>query len=427
MQYLHNKRRRAFPAVDLGDGAGLVTHPPSEVSVVLKRHRVLWIYAALQTLTQFEWLRFAPLTVEAAGRYGVSQGQIGLLSLVFPLVFVLLALPCGALIDRIQVRTSLRIIAAGMMGAALLRVPGARYEFLLAGQILFALVQPLVLPLTVRLIDVWFPANERLRATEIGTMALLAGVGLAFVLVPAIGAAALQSSLKIDAGLLGALALLTFVGVPADPVAGMSTAAVAGAPSWSVRTWMTLRRAPFPAILLLVFLANGYFNAIGTWMESILHRRGVSAQSASVVPLLMLISGIAGMGFLPIVRRSLSIPTIFLGITLIVMVANTVLFASASIVWLGVAGLVLGLILAPLPLMIEAVAHHAGRENAGTAMSLFWLAGNGGGTVTVWALSAAADSGRWNLGEALLTALLGVQAVVAYAGTSRLAASTHGH
>jgi predicted MFS family arabinose efflux permease len=396
--------------------------------MVLTRHRVLWIYAALQTLTQFEWLRFAPLTIEVASRYGVSQGQIGLLSLVFPLVFVILALPCGALIDRIQVRTSLRIIAAGMMGAALLRVLGARYEFLLSGQILFALVQPLVLPLTVRLIDVWFPASERLRATGISTMALLAGIGLAFVLVPAIGAAALQSSLEIDAGLLGALALLTFVGVPADPVAcSMSSAAVAGAPSWSVRTWMTLRRAPFPAILLLIFLANGYFNAIGTWMESILHRRGVNAQSASVVPLLMLISGIAGMGFLPIVRRSLSIPTIFTGITLIVMVANTVLFASASIVWLGVTGLVLGLILAPLPVMIEAVAHHAGRENAGTAMSLFWLAGNGGGAVTVWALSAAADSGRWDLGEALLIVLLGVQAVVAYAGTSRLAANTHGH
>lgn len=393
--------------------------------MVSTRHRVLWIYTALQTLTQFEWLRFAPLTSEVASRYGVSQSQIGLLSLVFPLVFVILAVPCGALIDRIQVRTSLRIIAAGMAGAALLRVLGARYELLLSGQILFALVQPLVLPLTVRLTDVWFPENERLRATEIGTMSLFAGIGLAFVLVPAIGAAALQSSLNIDAGLLGALALLTFVVVPADPVTCVSTAAVAGAPSWSVRTWMILRRAPFPAILLLIFLGNGYFNAIETWMESILHQRGVNAQTASVVALLMLISGIAGMGLLPIVRRGLPIPTILAGITLIVMVATTVLFASASFVWLCVTGLVLGLILAPLPVLIEAVAHHAGRENAGTATNLFWLAGNGGGMVTAWALSAAADSGRWDLGEAVLIALLSIQAVAAYTGTSQLAARAH--
>jgi predicted MFS family arabinose efflux permease len=395
--------------------------------MVSTRYCVLWIYAVLQTLTQFEWLRFAPLTSEVASRYGVSQGQIGMLSLVFPLVFVILAVPCGALIDRIQVRTSLRIIAAGMAGAALLRVLGARYEFLLSGQILFALVQPLVLSLIVRLADVWFPANEHLRATEIGSMALLAGIGLAFVLVPAIGAAALQSSLKIDAALLSAVALLTFVAVPADPVTCIPAAAVAGLPSWSARTWTALRRAPFPAILILIFLANGYFNAIETWMESILHQRGVNAQTAGVVALLMLISGIASMALLPVVRRGLSIPTILVGITLIVTVATTVLFASASTVWLCVTGLVLGLILAPLPILIEAVSHHAGREHAGISISLFWLAGNGGGAVAVWALSAAADSGRWDRGEALLITLLAVQAVVAYAGTSHLAARPHEH
>jgi predicted MFS family arabinose efflux permease len=357
----------------------------------------------------------------------VSQSQIGLLSLVFPLVFVILAVPSGALIDRIQVRTSLRIIAAGMVGAALLRVLGARYELLLSGQILFALVQPLVLSLIVRLADVWFPADERLRATEIGSMALLAGIGLAFVLVPAIGAAALQSSLKIDVGLFGAVAVLTFVAVPADPITCMPAAALAGVPSWSARTWTALRRPPFPAILILIFLANGYFNAIETWMQSILHRHGVNAQTAGVVALLMLISGIAGMALLPVVRRALSIPTILVGITLMVTGATAVLFASASTLWLCVTGLVLGLILAPLPILIEAVARHAGREHAGTAIGLFWLAGNGGGAFAVWALSTAADSGRWHLGEALLIALLAVQAVVAYGGTSHLAARPPEH
>jgi hypothetical protein len=215
---------------------------------------------------------------------------------------------------------------------------------------------------------------------------------------------------------------LTFVAIPADPVTRTPAAATGGAPSWSARTCTTLRRAPFPAILILIFLATGYFNAMETWMESRLHRRGVPAQTAGVVALLMLISGTAGMALLPIVRRALSIRTILVGITLIVAGATTVLFASTSTVWLCVTGLVLGLILAPLPILIEAVAHHAGREDAGTAISLFWLAGNGGGVVAVWALSAAADSGHWDLGEGLLITLLTVQAVAAYAGTSHLAA-----
>jgi predicted MFS family arabinose efflux permease len=389
--------------------------------MISTRYRVLWIYTTLQMLTQFEWLRFAPITSEAASVYGVSQGQIGLLSLVFPLVFVVLAVPCGALIDRVQVRTSLRIIAAGMGGAALLRVLGARYELVLAGQILFAMVQPLVMSLIVRLADVWFAGDERLTATEIGSMALFAGIGLAVMLVPAIGAGALQASLKIDVGLLGAVALLTFVAVPDDPVVCMPAAAAAVVPGWFAGTWAALRRAPFPAILILIFLANGYFNAIETWMEPILHRRGVSAQTAGIVALLMLISGMASMALLPVVRRGLSIPAILVGVTLIATGATTVLFATASTAWLCVTGLVLGLILAPLPLLIEAVGHHAGREHAGIALSVFWLAGNGGGAAAVWALSVAADSGRWDLGEALLIGLLAVQAVVAHAGMRQLA------
>jgi sugar phosphate permease len=139
----------------------------------------------------------------------------------------------------------------------------------------------------------------------------------------------------------------------------------------------------------------------------------------------MLLSGIASMALLPIVRRGLSIPTILVGITLIMMGATSALFATASLVWLCATGLALGLILAPLPILIEAIAHHAGREHSGTALSLFWLAGNGGGAVTVWAFSAAADSGRWDRGEALLLGLLAVQAVVAYAGTRHLSASAH--
>ncbi len=64
------------------------------------RYRVLTVYTLLQALMQFEWLRFAPITSEIAVHYRVSQSAIGNLSLVFPLLFIPLALPVGMLIDR---------------------------------------------------------------------------------------------------------------------------------------------------------------------------------------------------------------------------------------------------------------------------------------------------------------------------------------
>ena len=174
------------------------------------RYRVLTVYALLQALMQFEWLRFAPITSELAVHYHVSPSAVGNLSLVFPLLFIPLALPVGMLIDRVSVRTSLRISAAGMAGAALLRILEPRYEYLLAGQLAFAVLQPLVLGLIARLTTVWFDEDERLHATEIPSMAMFAGLGLAFVLVPIIG----SRSLWLDVAVLGVVVLLTWLWVP---------------------------------------------------------------------------------------------------------------------------------------------------------------------------------------------------------------------
>ncbi|MFX8680942.1 hypothetical protein ABTM69_20045, partial [Acinetobacter baumannii] len=82
------------------------------------RHRVLALYAAWNALMQFEWLRLAPVTDAAAAQYGVSQSDIGFLSLLFPLLFLPLALPTGWLIDRLSLRSLLRLCAVSMSAAA---------------------------------------------------------------------------------------------------------------------------------------------------------------------------------------------------------------------------------------------------------------------------------------------------------------------
>ena len=57
-------------------------------------------YAALSGSNQLLWLTFAPLTTEAARHYGVSTEAIGWLSEIFPLLYVVLAIPAGLALDR---------------------------------------------------------------------------------------------------------------------------------------------------------------------------------------------------------------------------------------------------------------------------------------------------------------------------------------
>ena len=89
-------------------------------------------YAALSGSNQLLWLTFAPLTTEAARHYGVSTEAIGWLSEIFPLLYVVLAIPAGLALDR-WLRPALGVgIALNGLGA-LIRIEGS-YAGVLVGQ-----------------------------------------------------------------------------------------------------------------------------------------------------------------------------------------------------------------------------------------------------------------------------------------------------
>jgi len=101
-------------------------------------------YALVGAATQLIWLNFAGVTTVAAARYGVSESAIGWLAQVFPLLYVVLAIPCGLILDR--------WFRAGLIAGAVLtalgagvRLIGDDFGWLLAGQIIASIAQPLVL------------------------------------------------------------------------------------------------------------------------------------------------------------------------------------------------------------------------------------------------------------------------------------------
>ena len=57
-------------------------------------------YSLVGAATQLVWLNFAGVTTVAASHYGVSETAIGWLAQVFPLLYVVLAIPCGLMLDR---------------------------------------------------------------------------------------------------------------------------------------------------------------------------------------------------------------------------------------------------------------------------------------------------------------------------------------
>ena len=57
-------------------------------------------YAAVAAANQLLWLTYAPITTATAEHFGVSEAAVGWLSQVFPLLYVVLAIPAGLALDR---------------------------------------------------------------------------------------------------------------------------------------------------------------------------------------------------------------------------------------------------------------------------------------------------------------------------------------
>ncbi len=62
--------------------------------------RVIGAYALVCAGTQVLWLTYAAIDTSTARHYGVSVSAVGWLSEVSPLLYVVLAIPAGRLLDR---------------------------------------------------------------------------------------------------------------------------------------------------------------------------------------------------------------------------------------------------------------------------------------------------------------------------------------
>src|SRR4051812_3677230 len=100
-----------------------------------RRWVVLASYALAMGMSQLLWLNFAPLLTLIQRRYGVGELTASALVLVFPLLYLVLSLPAGAMIDRFKGGYRLAVVLGAwlMAAGACLRIFDQRFVWLLAG------------------------------------------------------------------------------------------------------------------------------------------------------------------------------------------------------------------------------------------------------------------------------------------------------
>jgi predicted MFS family arabinose efflux permease len=373
----------------------------------LRLHRSRWLVLAafglLVASSQILWLAFAPITPQASHALHVSEGAIGDLAVINPLMYVLLAIPAGRWMDR---RFGSALAAGALLTAsgALLRiVHPASYAWVFAGQLVLSIGQPLVLNASTKIAARYFAPTERTAAISVASAAQFFGILVA----------ALTGGALLDAGGLR-LVLVTHAAV-AVAAAGAVLFALRAHPAYATEAddevplgW--LRHDPLMWRLAgLLFIGVGVFNAVATWLDTILVDLGHPGVAGTLIAV-MTVAGILGAAVLPgaAARRNRR-REVLLATTATTVVTFLAIALVHDVVFAGIVLAVEGFVLlAGLPVALDWSELEAGPERAGTSTGFLLLAGNLGGVVLVLVVQAMIGNPYLALGAMSALAVPGI-------------------
>jgi sugar phosphate permease len=268
------------------------------------RWLVLLVFMLIALMTQVLWITFAPITSAAAQFYGKSDLMIGLLSMSFMVVYILMVLPSAWAIDTWGFKAAVGLGAVLSAVFALTRgIFASNFTVVFLSTVAIAVGQPFVIGSITKVAARWFPAEERATASGLGTLALYLGPLAAMLLGPFLVLRIGLSRMLLIYGIATAVAAVMFLAVarerPPTP-AGRDERVLMLDGLKSM-----LRQRDFIFLLFMFFVGLGLFNSVSTWVEDIIRPRGFSISQAGMLGGLMLVGGIVGAIIIPLVSDKL--------------------------------------------------------------------------------------------------------------------------
>jgi cyanate permease len=358
----------------------------------------------------------APLVNPVARELGLSHSAMGSVLGAWQLVYIVSAIPCGALLDRVGPRRALFLAVVIIGTSGVLRSLSEGHMSLFLAVAVFGLGGPLVSIGGPKLISLWFEGKERglamgifVTGQALGSVAGLAATnGLAMplaggswrVVLLAYAGIALASGLVWLAVSTGGARRVTDAGRAVD--SGRS----------SLGVFRDLLRIGTVRIVLLMGICIFFYNhGLGHWLPEILRSKGMDAAAAGYwasVPIAISIAGALIIPRLAIPRRRIAIlATLFLfagtATLLIQILASPALAAGLVLqgVTRGSMTIIAVLVLMETP---EVESRYVG-----SAVGMFFAASEIGGVLGPLSVGALSDvTGDFSVSLYVLTGACGV-------------------
>jgi MFS transporter, CP family, cyanate transporter len=363
----------------------------------------------------------APLIGPITGALDISHSAMGAILGAWPLVYVLLAIPCGALLDRFGLRRALALAALVIAASAVLRgLATSQVEMFLAVA-LFGVGGPLISIGAPKLISLWFSGAER------GT-----AMGL-YITGPALGnVAALALTNSVAMPLAGGDWRMVLIGYSGFVLAaGLVWLAITGHRSArameratghettaaQLKGFATLLGVRTVRLVLVFSFGIFFFNhALNNWLPEILRGQGMDATTAGYWASIPTAVGVIGALVVPrlatAARRRAILFALFLSAAtaaMLLTLADDRLALGAALVLQGVARGTM----TSVAVLVMMEAREVGASRMGSAGGLFFSVGEIGGVLGPLTIGVAFDAtggfttGLWGLaGLCALCALM---------------------
>jgi MFS family permease len=379
---------------------------------------MLVVFMFIVAVNQLLWITFASITSDAVQFYRVSDLSIGLLSMIFMIVYIVISIPASWVIDTYGLRVAVGIGAAltGIFG--LMRgLAASSYPLVLVAQIGIAVGQPFILNAVTTVAARWFPVRERATASGLGSLAMYLGIFLGLGLTPFMTIYFKISGMLVAYGIVAvAAALVFFVFAKERPATPPCPAGM------EVRSLVLdgfkqmFRQKNFILLLVIFFVGLGIFNAVTTWIENIIAPRGFSSTQAGTVGGLMIVGGIVGALVVPSLSDRTRRRVPFIILALVGATMGLVGIAYATSYWLLLtASITLGFfLLSSGPIGFQYGAEITYPTPEGTSNGLLLLMGQISGIIFIFAMDAfkSPQTGSMTTSLVVLIVLMAVSIIL---------------
>ena len=341
---------------------------------------VLAAYMFVAALTQLYWLNFSAIDTYLESSAGFSAFNVGMLALVFPITYIILAIPSGILIDRKGFKFGVLVgtLFTGVFSMVRLINPDS-YTVLLISQIGIAAGQPFVLNGITKLVATWFPVKEDATAVGLGSLSMFAGMivslGLTPVLVEMLG----YNAMLWVYGALGLISIILFLllvrSAPPEPARELKICSSAGLQGLKT----IVKNKNFLLLGFVALIGIGVFNGLATWLEKILNEmQQIPMVDAGVISAVLVFAGTVGCFIIPLLSDKLKRRKPFLITAAAVgMICTLILILPMNYFANLIDAAVLGFLLLPaLPIMLTMSVEITGAEFAGISVAYLQMLGN---------------------------------------------------